>query len=258
MLSGVPTTYQMMADHPDWTGTDLSSLRKLTCGGSAVPDRILRAYEDRGLSFSQGYGMTETAPGATALAPAMTRAKRGSVGLPHFFTDVRIAAEDGSPVAAGDVGEIEIAGPNVFAGYLGLPEATAAAFTDDGWFRSGDLGYLDEDGYLYIADRLKDMIISGGENVYPAEIENLVNDIDGVTGVAVIGVPDDRWGEVPWAIVTVRDGVTVDTETVRAHLDGRLARFKLPKQVVVVDELPRTASGKVRKSELRARFTRDD
>jgi fatty-acyl-CoA synthase len=258
MLSGVPTTYQMMADHPDWATTDLSTLRKLTCGGSAVPDRILNAYEERGLSFSQGYGMTETSPGATALSPAMTRAKQGSVGLPHFFTDVRIAAVDGSPVPAGVVGEIEITGPNVFPGYHGLPEATAAAFTEDGWFRSGDLGYLDDDGYLHIADRLKDMIISGGENIYPAEVENLVNDIEGVTGVAVIGVPDDRWGEVPWAVVTVREGATVDTETVRTHLDGRLARFKLPKQVVVVDELPRTASGKVRKAELRARFAGAD
>ena len=119
-------------------------------------------------------------------------------------------------VPRGTVGEIEISGPNVFPGYHGLPEATADAFTADGWFRSGDLGYLDADGYLYIADRLKDMIISGGENIYPAEIENLISDIDGVTGVAVIGVPDEQWGEVPWAIVTVRDAAAVDTESVRA------------------------------------------
>jgi fatty-acyl-CoA synthase len=254
MLSGVPTTYQLMADHPDWAGTDLSSLRTLTCGGSAVPTRILNAYEERGLSFSQGYGMTETSPGATSLSPAMTRAKQGSVGLPHFFTEVRIADENGAMVPRGTVGEIEISGPNVFAGYHGNPDATAAAFTADGWFRSGDLGYLDLDGYLYIADRLKDMIISGGENIYPAEVEDLVSDMDEVTGVAVIGVPDDRWGEVPWAVVTVRDGASVDTEAVRAHLDGRLARYKLPKNVVVVDELPRTASGKVRKADLRARY----
>ncbi|MET0780081.1 MAG: long-chain fatty acid--CoA ligase [Microbacterium sp.] len=254
MLSGVPTTYQLMADHPDWDGTDLSSLAKLTCGGSAVPTRILNAYEVRGLSFSQGYGMTETSPGATSLAPAMTRTKQGSVGLPHFFTDVRIADEDGAMVARGTVGEIEISGPNVFAGYHGNPEATAAAFTPDGWFRSGDLGYLDPDGYLFIADRLKDMIISGGENIYPAEVENLISDLDGVTGVAVIGVPEERWGEVPRAIVTVRDGASVDTEAVRAHLDGKIARYKIPKDVVVVDELPRTASGKVRKADLRARY----
>jgi fatty-acyl-CoA synthase len=256
MLSGVPTTYQLMADHPDWASTDLSTLQKLTCGGSAVPTRILNAFEERGLSFSQGYGMTETSPGATSLAPAMTRAKQGSVGLPHFFTDVRIADEDGRMVPRGTVGEIEISGPNVFLGYHGLPEATAAAFTDDGWFRSGDLGYLDSDGYLYIADRLKDMIISGGENIYPAEVENLISDIQGISGVAVIGVPDDRWGEVPWAVVTLREGAAVTTESVRAQLDGVLARYKLPKNVVVVEDLPRTASGKIRKPDLRARFGR--
>jgi fatty-acyl-CoA synthase len=254
MLSGVPTTYQLLADHPDWASTDLTSLQKLTCGGSAVPTRILNAFEERGMSFSQGYGMTETSPGATSLSPAMTRAKQGSVGLPHFFTDVRITDENGAMVPRGTIGEIEVAGPNVFPGYLNLPEATAEAFSSDGWFRSGDMGYLDGDGYLYISDRLKDMIISGGENIYPAEVENLLNDLDGVTGVAVIGVPDDAWGEVPWAVVTVREGVTLGLDDVRAHLDGRIARFKIPKNVVVVDELPRTASGKVRKADLRARF----
>jgi fatty-acyl-CoA synthase len=254
MLSGVPTTYQLMADHSDWARTDLSSLRTLTCGGSAVPTRILNAYEERGLSFTQGYGTTETSPGATSLSPAMTRAKQGSVGLPHFFTDVRIAGDDGATVPRGTVGEIEISGPNVFPKYHANPDATAAAFTADGWFRTGDLGYLDADGYLYIADRLKDMIISGGENIYPAEVENLMSDIEGITGVAVFGVPDDRWGEVPWAAVTLRDGASVDTDAVRAHLEGKLARYKLPKHIVVVDELPRTASGKVRKTDLRARF----
>jgi len=258
MLSGVPTTYQLLADHPNWASTDISTLTKLTCGGSAVPTRILDAYEARGLSFSQGYGMTETSPGATSLSPSMTREKQGSVGLPHFFTEVRIASDaEGSVAPRGTVGEIEISGPNVFLGYHGLPEATAAGFTPDGWFRSGDLGYLDADGYLYISDRLKDMIISGGENIYPAEVEDLINDLDGVTGAAVIGVPDEQWGEVPWAIVTVSDGTdpaSVSTEAVRRRLDGKLARYKLPKNVVVVDELPRTASGKIRKAELRARF----
>jgi fatty-acyl-CoA synthase len=254
MLSGVPTTYQMLADHPDWAATDISTLQKLTCGGSAVPTRILNAYEERGLSFSQGYGMTETSPGATSLAPSMTREKQGSVGLPHFFTEVRITDEHGDVVPGGTVGEIEISGPNVFLGYHGQPDATAAAFTDDHWFRSGDLGYLDADGYLYIADRLKDMIISGGENIYPAEVENLISDIEGISGVAVVGVPDERWGEVPWAVVTLKEGAEVDTEIVRSHLDGVLARYKLPKNVVVVEELPRTASGKVRKADLRSRF----
>ena len=255
MLSGVPTTYQMMADHPHWDATDLSSLNKLTCGGSAVPTRILNAYEDRGLSFSQGYGMTEAAPGASQLPASMTRLKQGSVGLPMFFADVRIADEQGGVAPRGTIGEVEIVGPNVFPGYLNLPEATEAAFTEDGWYRSGDLGYMDADGYLFIVDRLKDMIISGGENIYPAEVENVISDIDGVTGVAVIGVPDERWGEVPIAVLSLRPGALADTETVRDYLDGKLARYKLPRRIEVMDALPRTASGKVRKADLRAVFS---
>ncbi|MGV8880651.1 MAG: AMP-binding protein [Rhodoglobus sp.] len=254
MLSGVPTTYQLLADHPDWATTDISTLSKLTCGGSAVPTRVLNAYEDRGLSFSQGYGMTETSPGATSLSPAMTRVKQGSVGQAHFFTSVRVTDENGGPTPTGTIGEIEIAGPNVFSGYHGQSEATAAAISPDGWFRSGDLGYLDADGYLFISDRLKDMIISGGENIYPAEVENLIDDIEGVTGVAVVGVADEQWGEVPWAVLTLAPGASVSTATVRAHLDGKVARYKMPRRVVLAEELPRTASGKVRKVDLRVRL----
>ncbi|WP_105567599.1 o-succinylbenzoate--CoA ligase [Microbacterium halophytorum] len=254
-ISGVPTTYQLLADHPDWSAADLSTLRKLTCGGSAVPTRILNAYEERGMSFSQGYGMTETSPGATHLPPQWTREKQGSVGLPHFFTNVRVTNDAGEIVPRGTVGEIEIQGPNVFAGYHGQPEKTAESFRPGGWFRSGDMGYLDEDGFLFIADRLKDMIISGGENIYPAEVENLINDIDGVTGAAVIGVPDDKWGEVPCAIVTLREGTSLTSEQVVEALTGEIARYKIPRTTHVIDEFPRTASGKIRKADLRARFT---
>lgn len=254
MISGVPTTYQLMADHPAWANSDVSSLRTLTCGGSAVPERVLVAWEERGLSFSQGYGMTETSPGATSLSPEMTRLKQGSVGLAHFFTDIRITGEDGSVLPAGQTGEIEISGPNVFLGYHGLADATASSRTADGWFRSGDLGYVDEDGYLYICGRSKDMIISGGENVYPAEVETLISGIPGITGAAVIGVPDERWGEVPIAVVTVADGAEIDTDTVRTHLEGKIARYKLPKRVQIVADLPRTASGKVIKADVRAQL----
>jgi fatty-acyl-CoA synthase len=255
MLSGVPTTYQFMAEHPDWAGTDLSSLAKLTCGGSPVPTRVLEAFEARGLSFSQGYGMTETSPGATYLPATRTRAKMGSAGQPHFFTEVRVVDENGQSLDAGEIGEIQVRGPNVTPGYHGNPAATAEAFTADGWFRTGDLGSFDEDGYLFVADRLKDMIISGGENIYPAEVEDLILGLDEVTGVAVIGIPDERWGETPWAVVTLRPGAELTTERLAEHLNGRIARYKIPKNVVVVDELPRTASGKVRKLDLRQRFT---
>ncbi len=248
-ISGVPTTYQMMCEHPSWAGADISSLRILTCGGSAVPARVLDAYEARGLAFTGGYGMTETSPGATSLQPRYSRQKAGSAGLPHFFTDVRIADADGRELPAGEVGEIQVRGPNVIAGYWQRPAADS--FADEGWFRSGDLGYLDDDGFLFISDRLKDMIISGGENIYPAEIERIILEIEAVQGVAVIGAPDERWGEVPHAYVEIRPGHTLDDSAVRRHLVGRLARYKIPKSVVVVAELPRTASGKIRKGNLR-------
>lgn len=254
MLSGVPTTFQFLAEHPQWATTDVGSLRKLTCGGSPVPTRVLEAYEARGLSFSQGYGMTETSPGATFLPASMSRAKMGSAGISHFFTSVRVVDADGEEVAPGTIGEIQIAGPNVTIGYHEDPVATAAAFTDDGWFRSGDLGYFDDDGYLFVSDRLKDMIISGGENIYPAQVEDLIMELDDVTGVAVVGVPDQRWGETPWAVITVRSGANVSSDQIKAHLAGRIARYKIPKNVVIVDRLPRTASGKVRKVDLRAQI----
>ncbi|MEH0109542.1 long-chain fatty acid--CoA ligase [Tersicoccus sp. MR15.9] len=253
-ISGVPTTYQMLAEHPDWATRDISSLSKLTCGGSAVPHRVLAAYEERGLAFTMGYGMTETAPGATTLPVRYSAAKAGSGGLPHFFTDVRIAGPDGSPVQSGETGEIQICGPNVIGAYWQRPDATEQSFDDGGWFRSGDMGHLDEDGFLYISDRLKDMIISGGENIYPAEIEQVVAELEAVAAVAVIGVPDEKWGEVGRAVITVRDGATITAEDVLAHLDGRLARYKLPKTVVFTPEMPRTASGKIRKADLRKQF----
>lgn len=253
-ISGVPTTYQMLCEHPDWDATDLSSLNKLTCGGSAVPMRVLEAYERRGLRFSNGYGMTETAPGATTLPAARSRDKAGSSGLPHFFTDVRVADPmdpEAGPAAPGTVGEIQIKGPNVIRQYWNRPEASAGSYTADGWFKSGDMGYKDPDGFVFISDRLKDMIISGGENIYPAEVEQAIAELDAVGSVAVIGVPDEKWGEVPRAVVLLREGARLTQEQLRSHLEGRLARYKIPKSVVFVDEMPRTASGKIRKADLR-------
>jgi fatty-acyl-CoA synthase len=251
-MSGVPTTYQMLAEHPRWDATDLSSLRTLTCGGSAVPLRVIDAYERPGLAFTGGYGMTETAPGATSLQPRYSRSKAGSAGLPHFFTDVRIAGPLGEELPPGRPGEIQIQGPNVIPGYWGRPDATAESFADGVWFRSGDIGHVDDDGFLYISDRLKDMIISGGENIYPAEVEQAIMELDEVSSVAVVGVPDERWGEVPRAFVQLKAGRTLDDGAIQRHLDGRLARYKIPRTVVVVDDLPRTPSGKIRKRDLRA------
>ncbi|MBF0670989.1 MAG: long-chain fatty acid--CoA ligase [Salinibacterium sp.] len=255
-MSGVPTTYQLLCEHPNWDSTDLSSLRQLTCGGSAVSLRVIDAYEERGLAFSGGYGMTETAPGVTSIPATRSREKAGSAGLPHFFTDIRIVDEYGAEVAGAEPGEIQVSGPNVIREYWNRPDATAEAYADGTWFRTGDIGYRDDDGFLTISDRLKDMIISGGENIYPAQVEQVIRELDAVADVAVIGVPDDKWGEVPWAIVSVRPGRELGEEAVRDYLQGRVARYKVPKNVVFVDEFPRTASGKIRKADLRQRYGR--
>ena len=250
-ISGVPTTFQLLCESPSWSTANIESLRILTCGGSPVPMKVIDAYENRGLAFTSGYGMTEAAPGVTSLTPHASRAKASTAGQPHFFTDIRLANTDGH-----GIGEIEIRGRNVTPGYWNRPHESSAAFSPDGWFRSGDLGSVDPDGYLTITDRLKDMIISGGENIYSAEVELLIAELPFVTGVAVIGVPDDRWGEVPVAILTVRAGAAVTADEVIGHLNGRLARYKIPKDVVVVNELPRTASGKIQKATLRAQYAR--
>jgi fatty-acyl-CoA synthase len=249
-LSGVPTTFQLLAEHPHWSRTDLSSVTTLTCGGSPVPARVAEAYEQRGLSFSSGYGLTETSPGATSLSPRHSRERSTTSGLPHFFTDVRVVDPDGRDMPPREIGEILISGPNVIAGYWNRPEATAQAITD-GWLHSGDLGFLDDDGFLTITDRAKDMFISGGENVYPAEVERVIMELPEVAAVAIIGVPDDRWGEVGRAVVVAAPGRTVTHDHIAQHLESRLARYKIPRSTVVVSDLPRTASGKVRKREVR-------
>ncbi|TDS86389.1 acyl-CoA synthetase [Nesterenkonia aurantiaca] len=256
-LSGVPTTFQLICEHPQWEHTDISSLRNLTCGGSAVPLRVLDAYESRGLAFTMGYGMTETSPGATTLPPAHSRPKQGSGGLAHFHTDVRVVDPMDQPCAVGEVGEIQVHGPNVIAEYWNRPEATASSFVreDDGlWLKTGDMGYFDEDGFLFISDRLKDMIISGGENIYPAQVEQQIAALEAVAAVAVIGVEDAHWGEVPRAVIVVREGHELTEEQVLHHLDGKLARYKIPKSVVFVESMPRTASGKIRKPDLRRQY----
>ena len=253
MLAGVPTTYQMIQEHEAWATTDISSLQRLSCGGSAVPERTMEAYAERGLGFSMGYGMTETSPSATALPAHMAKHKVGSSGIAHFFTDVKVVDASGSELPPGEIGEIWISGPNVIREYWRRPEATSEAIID-GWLRSGDLGYFDEDGYLFVTDRLKDMIISGGENIYSAEVEAVIMEFSEILGAALIGIPDEKWGEVPLAIVQLRDEERLDPDTIVAHLTGRLAKYKVPKRIVFVDEFPRTASGKIRKADLRKQY----
>jgi fatty-acyl-CoA synthase len=249
-MFGVPASYDAMAAAPGWAGADTSSLRMLLCGGAPVPDATIRRYTGRGLTFIQGYGMTETAPGALLLDAEHALAKAGSAGVPHFFTDVRVVGPDGDDAGPGERGEIIVAGPNVMRGYWGQPEATGAVLSE-GWLRSGDVGITDEDGYVSVVDRIKDIIISGGENIYPAEVENALLSHPAVADCGVIGIPDAQWGEVGRAVVVLRPGGNAAEADLLGFLDGRLARYKIPKSVHFTTGLPRTATGKILKKQLR-------
>ncbi|KOV56270.1 AMP-dependent synthetase [Streptomyces sp. MMG1121] len=253
-MFGVPTMYDALAARPRWATTDLSSLRTLTCGGAPVPARTIDTYLARGLAFSQGYGMTEASPGVLFLDREQTSAKAGSAGVPHFFTDTCVLLPDGREAAPGERGEILVSGPNVMAGYWNRPEDTRAAVTDDGWLRTGDVARTDDDGYAYIVDRVKDMFVSGGENVYPAEVEAALLTHPAVRECAVVGVPHQVWGEVGHAVLVLEPGAHADAEEVLAHTRALLAKYKVPRTVAFADSLPRTASGKVVKAAVRASF----
>jgi fatty-acyl-CoA synthase len=250
-MFGVPAIYDAMAAAPGWADAELSSLRSLLCGGAPVPDATIRRYTDRGLAFIQGYGMTEASPGALLLDAEHALAKAGSAGVPHFFTDVRVAGPGLAEVRPGERGEIIVAGPNVMREYWGQPEATAAVLDGGVWLHSGDVGTTDEDGYVFVVDRIKDMIISGGENIYPAEVENAMLSHPAIADCGVIGVPDDKWGEVGRAIVVLRPGMTATEAEILGFLAGRLARYKVPRSVRFAASLPRTATGKILKKQLR-------
>jgi fatty-acyl-CoA synthase len=243
-----------MAQHPRFASTDLSSVRLFICGGAPVPEPLIRLYGDRGITFAQGYGLTETAPFVTFVPVDKALSKIGSAGLPPFFTEVRLVDDNGNDVhAPGERGEIIVRGPNVMKGYWNRPEATAEVLVN-GWFHTGDVGVRDEDGFYYIVDRKKDMIISGGENVYPAEVEDCLYGHPDIAEAAVIGVADAKWGEAVRAIVVVKPGASLSEQDVIVHTQGRLARFKQPRSVVFTDVLPRNPAGKVLKFELRERF----
>jgi fatty-acyl-CoA synthase len=250
-LFGVPAMFQAVAATAEWATADLSSVRTMICGGAPVPAQVITTYQQRGLVFLQGYGMTESSPSALFLRAAESD-RVGSAGTPCFFTDVRVVDGDGRDVAPGEPGEVILHGPNVMTGYWDKPEATAAVLSEDGWLRTGDIAIADEDGFLYIRDRIKDVIISGGENIYPAEVEDVLHQHPAVTDCAVIGVPDEKWGEVGRAVVVA--GTGVDPAELMAFLDGRIARYKIPKSVVFTETLPRTASGKLLKSALRKTY----
>jgi len=243
-MMGVPANYLFLAQDPAFGLTDLSSLRRAVVGGAAMPEALLETWHDRGVDVVQGYGLTEAAPNVLCLPPEDAARKLGSAGKPYPHVDVRLS----------DDGELQVRGPNVFAGYWRNPEASAEAL-DRGWLRTGDIAERDEEGFYRIKGRLKDMYISGGENVYPAEVESVLHEHPAVADAAVVGIPDERWGEVGVAFVVV--GGDVSAEELIEFVRERLARFKVPKTVRFVEELPRSGMGKVSKEELRASVTQE-
>jgi acyl-CoA synthetase (AMP-forming)/AMP-acid ligase II len=252
----LPVMWTALMAVPGFETYDLTSLELAVTGGSPCPLPVLEYFQDKGVPFQEGFGMTETAPGATLLDADRIAEKRGSVGRPLFYTQIRIVDENDREVPSGEVGELVVRGPNVFAGYWGLPESTAEAFRG-GWFHTGDLGRVDDEGFITLVDRKKDMIISGGENVYPIEVEQVLWRHHAVREVAVVGVPHSKWGETPIAVVAVEDGAGVGSDELIAFARERLAHFKCPTRVEYVAELPRNATGKVLKRELRVQFGGD-
>jgi fatty-acyl-CoA synthase len=238
-MMGVPPIYLFLAQHPRFTEADLSSLDRAVVGGAPMPEALLETWAARGIAIVHGYGLTEAAPNVLCLPPEDAVRKLGFAGKPYPFVDVRLSNEN----------ELQVKGPNVFAGYWRNAEATAQAFTEDGWLRTGDVAEADDEGCYRIRGRLKDMYISGGENVYPAEVEAVLHEHPRVRDAAVVGVPDDRWGEVGVAFV-VADDATED-ELV-AWCTERLARFKVPSTVRFVAEVPRNSLGKIQKQSLLA------
>jgi fatty-acyl-CoA synthase len=236
----VPAAMQAVIAHPDWAGTDLSSLRLLNAGSMVVPDSLIRAFHEHGVPVGQIYGCTETAPIATVLKKEDAVRKLGSAGKPAPHCEVKLVE-----------GEVWVRGPNVMRGYWNDPAATAAALTPDGWFKTGDLARVDDSGYFWIIGRSKDVIISGGENIYPAELENVLADCPDIVEAAIIGVEDPKWGESACALIVKKQNSNIDEAAVLALFKDRLAKFKHPRRVLFVDSLPRNAMGKVQKAELK-------
>ncbi len=249
-IMGVPAIFLMLSQHPDFDKTDFSRVVNAPVGGAPVPISMHKLWRGRGVALQEGYGLTEGGPAVIISEIDQPLDKAGAAGKPVLHGELRLVNPDGEDVKDGEVGEIWIKGPAVTPGYWNNPDANKNAFTD-GWFCTGDAAYRDEDGYYYIVDRWKDMYISGGENVYPAEIENALYELTQVAEVAVIGIAEEQWGEVGCAAIAIKPGATLSETQVLEHCAGRLARFKIPKQIVFLDALPRNAMNKVLKEDLR-------
>ena len=246
----VPAPYQFMMNHPDFDKTDLSFLKIAGIGGAPCAEAILKTWSGRGVSMIQGWGMTETSPGGIGLDAADAERKLGSAGKPLMHTEVKVVDDDGNELPWGEVGELYIRGPNITPGYWNKPEATEDSFDGD-WLKTGDAARFDDEGFVYIVDRWKDMYISGGENVYPAEVENVIYQLPQIAEAAVIGVPDERWGETGKVFISLKEGQTIEEKEIIEHCLKNLAKFKVPQSVEFIELLPRNATGKVLKRELR-------
>jgi fatty-acyl-CoA synthase len=245
---GVPTVYQALLDHPRFAAAPLAHVRNWGCGGAPLPDVLAERCRALGIRVCNGMGMTETGPTAFLAGPRDADTPVGSVGKPQLLVSVRIVDEEGSDAADGQVGDLLFGGPAVTPGYWNNPEATRAAFTDDGWLRSGDLARRDADGFYYVAGRRKEMFISGGENVYPAEVENVLAAHPAIAEAAVLPRPDEKWGEVGHAFVLLADGAPSPSRSeLEAFCRARLAAYKVPKGFEFVADFPRTAAGKIQK-----------
>ncbi|MCP2263119.1 class I adenylate-forming enzyme family protein [Promicromonospora thailandica] len=249
-MMGVPTNYLLLAEHPGFAAADLSSLRHAVVGGAPMPEPLLRAWHRRGVALTQGYGLTEAGPNVLCLPDDVARDRAGSAGVPYPHVEVAVADPvTGEHLAGPATGELLVRGPSVFAGYFRDPEATAASFAR-GWLRTGDLVERDADGYYRVVDRLKDVFITGGENVTPAEVEAVLRRHPAVADAAVVGVPDDRWGEVGHAFVVPRGGRLTDADDLEAFCRRELAGYKVPRHFELVPDLPRSSLDKVVRSAL--------
>ncbi len=248
---GVPAIYQALSLHPRFAETPFENVRSLGCGGAPLPEPLIRLFARRGVKVRNGMGMTETGPTVFLVDEEAAESKIGSVGKPQMLAEVRLVADDGRIVEGEGAGELQIRGPGVTPGYWRDEAATRAAFTTDGWLRSGDVARRDADGYYSIVDRIKDMYISGGENVYPAEVERVLVEHPDILEAVVIGTPDDRWGEAGRAFLLPRPGAAIDLPSLASWCRVRLAAYKIPKSFEIVEEFPRTAAGKVQKHVLR-------
>jgi fatty-acyl-CoA synthase len=250
---GVPTMYQMIQADPRWTKVDFSKLELVISGGAPCPLPIMQKFWDRGVDFKMGYGLTEATGNNFWLPKERVREKETSVGIPNFHIDMKVVDEAGDEMPAGQAGELLIRGPHVMPGYWRRPEASAESIRD-GWLWTGDLATEDEEGFFTIKGRSKDMFISGGENVYPAEVESVMLAYDGVSEAALVGVPHEKWGEVGQAFLVLEPGCDFSDNAFRKFLEERLARYKLPRQIETLESLPKTAIGKIDKKLLASRY----